>query len=602
MQLALRQRLRDSEFLAASTVILAFTGLICASWHRWLSPLTDSGREMDLPFRLLSGELLYRDVNYLYGPFSPYFNALLYGIFGPSLNVLQSSGIIGSLLVILLSYRIARRLLEPSEAALAVLGVMVWLVFRPQGNLISPYAYAALHAAIFSLTGLLLSLRYRESERLTDLVLSGAMCGLAAASKLEFALPAFAATLLSVIFTRESGKIGKRIIIGIAPLVVMTLAVYGWFLYKVGWEILVVDCHVFYTHLPQSLVTYNAWRAGTNRPLASLLEMVGGFSVFVVAATFPVAAAGMFSWVRQRRDAGGRRSVLTSLALMVGASLTAVSISQITQHMDGGGWDGSPLRAAPLVLLLLIWFEWRKRHSTRVTPAVVMIAGFSLVMLLRVALRAPSGGPYGAFLLPTTYILFVYVLVRAIPDYIRARNASLPSSQSIAISLLTGVIVVGAIVTVIRYRTRFVHEVKAARGHFHVVSAHHPAIQEALDFLRQHSKADDRIAVFPEGSDIAFLSERRMPLRHQILLPGLVSDNEEVRMIEQLTTTPVRFVLVVNRSTAEFGPSVFGRDYYQSLGSTIEREYDLVKVCGRKTDPEIEIGDREFFIKILERK
>lgn len=600
MQLALRQRLRNREFLAASTVAVAFAILLVASWERWLSPLTDSGRELDLPYRLLHGELLYRDINYLYGPFSPYFNALLYGLFGTSLGVLQFSGIVGSLVIIALCFRIARRILSPSETAIAVLAITVWLVFRPHGNLISPYAYAALHATIFSLTGLLASLRYRESERTWNLLVAGTMSGLAAASKLEFALPALAAIYVSIYLTRGSGRTVLKLLVTTLPFVIMTLAVYGWFLYKVGWETLVVDCHVFYTHLPDSLIAYNAWRAGTNRPVASILEMIGGLSIFVLTASLTIALAAFIRWFRHR-DREVRRIAFTALAIIIVAAISALAVSRIVDLLDGGGWDGSPLRAAPIILLALVWLVSRRASSGAERSAILIIATFSLVMLLRVALRVPSGGPYGAFLLPATYILFVYVLLRAIPTYVRQQSATLAITREMAISLLVLAITIGAVVTVMRYRTRFIYEVSSARGHFRVVSTHHPAIQEALDFLRDQSSPEDRIGVFPEGSDIAFLGERRMPLRHQILLPGLVSSTDESKMAEQLVTAPIRFIFIVNRSTSEFGPAVFGKDYYAKLGAAIERDYHLVKVCGKNRAPEVEIGDAEFFIKILER-
>src|SRR5204863_2920647 len=76
-----------------------FIILLAVSWQRWTSVIADSGRELDLPLRLLNGEWLYRDVHYLYPPLSPYFNALLYRVFGPHLNVLQISGVVGSLLL-----------------------------------------------------------------------------------------------------------------------------------------------------------------------------------------------------------------------------------------------------------------------------------------------------------------------------------------------------------------------------------------------------------------------------------------------------------------------------------------------------------------------
>ena len=133
---------------------------------------------MDLPLRLMNGEWLYRDVHYLYPPFSPYFNALLYRIFGARLGVLQAGGLVCSILIVWLCYRIARKLLTPSEATLALIAIILLGAFKPGGNLIWPYAFAALHGAVFTLGALLLTLRYAESEKRRELIFAGILIGL----------------------------------------------------------------------------------------------------------------------------------------------------------------------------------------------------------------------------------------------------------------------------------------------------------------------------------------------------------------------------------------------------------------------------------------
>src|SRR5688572_29951523 len=87
---------------------LTFLVMLAVSWRKWTSMIVDIGRETDLPFRLMSGEVLYRDIHHLYPPFSPYFNSLLYRIFGVHLDTLAFSGILFTALLIFLCYRIAR--------------------------------------------------------------------------------------------------------------------------------------------------------------------------------------------------------------------------------------------------------------------------------------------------------------------------------------------------------------------------------------------------------------------------------------------------------------------------------------------------------------
>ncbi len=575
--------------------------MLIGSWHAWLSPLTDSGRELDLPLRLLRGELLYRDVHYLYAPFSPYFNSVLYRLFGISLDVLQLSGILAAALLVLLAYRISRRLLDPPDAALAASAVIVWLVFRPHGNLISPYAYAALHAAIFALAALLFALRHTASGSLRDVFVAGFLAALAAVTKLEFALPAAAAVATAVILRRPSLSVFvKRAFVASAPVIAMVALVYGLFLYHVGWETLVVDCHVFYTHLPRSLIVYNSWRAGTDRPFVSIIGMLGGLAVCMGVASGLLAAALISSSASDESHRGKQTSgIRLSLACTGAAALICAVILLATS-----GWDGSPLRAAPLLMIAIILYALRDRAHLPERVQLLVVAVFSLVIVFRVILRVPSGGSTGAFLLPTTYVVLVYLLTRGLPVAMCRwghSEALVVRIILVARMFVISIILLGALSTLIRFATEFRFEASSPRGNFRLVDAHHPAYQEALDYLRQHSLPGDRIAVFPEGSDLAFFSERKMPLRHQILLPGLVSAADERRMIAQLSSEPVRYVLIVNRATREFGAEVFGRDFYQDLGRAIRDQYHLAVVCGKNKRPEIEIGDSEFFIKILER-
>jgi hypothetical protein len=110
MKSSLFNHLQSAIHNPQSAIALIFAAMLAVSWQRWISPITDSGREMDLPLRLMNGELLYRDVHYLYPPFSPYFNSLLYRIFGAHLYVLQASGAICAVLVVLICYRIGQGL------------------------------------------------------------------------------------------------------------------------------------------------------------------------------------------------------------------------------------------------------------------------------------------------------------------------------------------------------------------------------------------------------------------------------------------------------------------------------------------------------------
>src|SRR2546426_1592868 len=96
-------------------IIVLFIIMLAASWQRWTQPLIDHGREMNLPARILAGERVYSDVQVLYGPFAPHFNALLYRVFGIHLTVLKAAGAACAILILLMVYRLARALMSEWE-------------------------------------------------------------------------------------------------------------------------------------------------------------------------------------------------------------------------------------------------------------------------------------------------------------------------------------------------------------------------------------------------------------------------------------------------------------------------------------------------------
>src|SRR5262249_24576413 len=126
---------REDRF-ALLALALLFVAMIGGSWQRWTQPLLDHGREMNLPARILPGERLYSDVQFLYGPLAPHFNALLYRIFGIHLATLKVSGAVCAILILLMIYWLARRLMSVWEAALATGLVLVVCAIKSTANYI----------------------------------------------------------------------------------------------------------------------------------------------------------------------------------------------------------------------------------------------------------------------------------------------------------------------------------------------------------------------------------------------------------------------------------------------------------------------------------
>src|SRR3984893_6418131 len=67
---------------------VTFAALTFWSWRKWADPLVDFGRELYVPWQITRGKMLSRDIASLFGPLSPYINALWFRLFGVSLITL----------------------------------------------------------------------------------------------------------------------------------------------------------------------------------------------------------------------------------------------------------------------------------------------------------------------------------------------------------------------------------------------------------------------------------------------------------------------------------------------------------------------------------
>jgi len=588
---------RIASRLAPLFPFLFFLGV---SWRRWTNPIIDAGRELDLPRRLLAGEMLYRDVHYLYPPLSPYINALLYHLFGPKLEVLNAAGICASLVVMALCYAIARRILNPFDAALATASVVLLCIFKPGGNLISPYAFAALLGMIFALACLLLILRYGEDHHRLDLIGAGIFIGLAAITKQEFAFAAALVAIASLLHDRgrpaRVPDVVSRLSLIAGPALLISVITYGYFLWRVGWHVLVDDCHLLFTHLPPSIIFYNAHRTGLDEPIASVAQLLSSLALMIVAT----GTIGMVSaLLRRSGDRERIRSFVVRTGLIVFTSLLAI---ELLKPLRKGGWDGSPFRALPIILLVIIVITWKKRTNLG-SYALFCVSIFSIAILARVVLRVPSGGAYGAFFLPTSLLVTCYIFLEGIPEWIGRRFPD-PVNAGYARTggrvLLLVLLAATAIVFSSRYRRSYTTVVEAQHGRLITTAAVGEAMNEAIEFIEQNTKPEEAIAAFPEGSDLAFLTGRRVPTRFQIFLPGFLDSRAEKEEIGRMETAAVRYLFIVNRSTREFGANAFGKDYYPMLGRWIDDHFHVVKTCGPPAEGTPEIGNPTFFIQILE--
>ena len=129
---------------------LLYPVLLWRGWGRWNDVQVDFGRELYVPWRLIEGDVLYRDIAYFNGPLSPYWNALWFNLAGDSLQTLMVVNAVLTGLFAVLLHRLVQVLSGPVAAGATLLFFFPMFAcghFPGTGNynFLTPYSHEITH-------------------------------------------------------------------------------------------------------------------------------------------------------------------------------------------------------------------------------------------------------------------------------------------------------------------------------------------------------------------------------------------------------------------------------------------------------------------------
>jgi hypothetical protein len=591
------------KWLPAIVVTALFVSMLLATWDRWTHPIIDHGREMNVPARILSGERLYIDIMYFYGPFAPYFNALLYRLFGTHLKTLHASGIVCAALVLMMIHWIGRRLMRPWACALATSLVLVTCAIESNfGNYVQPYSYAALYGWTFAVGALVCALQYLRTNAEMAMLVGGLLAAGATVSKPELALlglgPAGVAWAIRS-FGARRWRVRPLLLLIVPPLAIAGL-VYGIILWFVPWKLLVSDTYrastspqvIYFAHLLDGTLDWRgtAWAilAGTG-----MLACIAGASALFGLGSDP--AASMFSCSRARA---------VWLVTLVGAAASWYGGSSTPSFIDV-----TPLKSAPIVLASILsaaaWHAYREKSRGAALSiqeeSLIVIGLFSGLAIVRVILNVSLIQAYTPFTLPTLLIIYVWLLVDRLPRLLLATDTSRVGARHSAMVMGGVMLVVLMYAHVWAARTQRVFEISAPRGTLLTTPNLGRPVADAIRFVREHTAPGEFLGSLPQGSIVNFLAERANPLREEIIVPGFLTPDGEADAIQRMSERRVRVILVGNVLTPEYRDTAFGVDYNRRLMRWVETNYHPIATFSDHGGAELRFGARTFFIRAYER-
>jgi hypothetical protein len=573
--------------------------------------------------------MLYTQVRHIYGPLSPYLNAALFRILGPSLGVLYAEGILCTLGILLMVYWLARQLMGRVASATATLSVMWLCAFKPAGNYILPYSYGALHGCLIGLIALTAIVLFIHHGKLWQVALAGVACGLTILAKTEMGGAAMMAGLAGSILAElpQRRRAIKMAAAFLLPVILIAVAAYSWIAVQTGWGVLASDSFLFLRHLPPELVYFNKRMSGLDHPVLSLAQ-IGEAALRYAALAIVIASISLViardkapgATVRAEMPGAGQAS-LAQICMLLAISLLVFVGSTVAgpRQLDTGPYIAIPLLLGYLLAVSGYRYLRPRGRAPNEEPCiggrlwpphprrakrlqiVTVMSIYALASLARIILRVRSGGAYSSYLIPVSVILFTYCWIRILPAFLSGRRARL-MARRITLGILLADVLLTAVLISYRYRINDNYAVRTVMGTIFTQAELGLAFDEAIRFINARSRPGEPVAVLPEGTSLNFLTDRRNPLREEIITPGFLDSQGEQRAIRQLEESDTRLILVTNRPTPEFGPTFFGTDYCRDLAHWIDSNYEMTAVFGPNHDAAQQIGDRTFFIKAYVRK
>ncbi len=563
-------------------IAVAALAMLTWTWGTWPDVLVDFGDQCYIPWRLVEGQTLYRDIAFYNGPLSQYFNALCFRAFGVDLHTLVFCNLALLAGLIALLYYALRQVSRRFGATVACLVFVLLFAFAQyvgigNYNYVCPYSHEATHGLMLSLLAIVLAW---PSERygLARAVGSGIALGLAFLTKAEVFLPGAVATLVAMTlglawqchhWRRRAAQASCFLLAFLAPPLV---AFASLALAMPAGQALLGTLGSWVVAVRSDLTALPFFREGTgmDHPLANLGKMIAMSGVYAV---FLLPAAGLGFAIRR----GHKYRLLVAAVVLV---LAAVVLWQVRRHIS---WSAMA-RPFPLLIVLtlvavVIAFLPHRHDPTarrRFTRQVSLLT-FALLMLAKMILNTHIMH-YGFVLAMPAAVLLAVAACDWVPGFIDRRGGNGWVFAAVAVAMFA---VAGFGYG--RLQSKWIaikrHPIGSQRDRF-LADDRAMLVGMLTSRIALQLPLDRTLAVLPEGCMINYLTRRRNSTPYIHLMPVEVKLFGEKPILAAFQARPPDMIALVDKDTSEFGFRYFGRDYAKQLGDWIAAHYQRTLLLG----------------------
>ncbi len=548
------------------------------TWGTWPQLLVDFGRELYVAWRLAEGDVLYRDIAYFNGPLSPHLNALWFRVAGPSLRNLVILNLVITASITVVLYGLLLRVASTSAAIAGALTFVFAFAFNhveALGNdtYVAPYSHEATHGMLLSLAALLLFARGTRGSTIA-LAGSGFAIGLVFLTKAEIFL-AIVLALAAGVFLDTGNAHGSRsrvrsagVLVGAALTPILasvallaialppTDAVHG----TLGSWTSVFNGKLSALHYYRDALGL----VNLDDNLLTILRWTAGYLGYVALVTGVALAVA--------------RTVAVSMALAAGVTLlTYLGLAGLSIDWFGLARPLVVILPALLTVVLRRAFAGRAAAADRATLRLqIACLVFASALLAKILFRVRLD-EYGFVLAMPGCLVLVVVLV----DWWPKAMPTAGSKRIVCAANLGALLLVATAVAGIAKQRIDQHSTPVGSdGDRFLATGAAGVVNALLEDIRIRTRADETLAVLPEGVMINYLARRVNPTGHVNFMPPEFAIFGEAPILQAFQANPPDWIVLVSRPVDEYGMRGFGLDFGVGLSEWVEQNYALDHAYG----------------------
>ncbi len=597
------------EIAGAFLLVLFFLAMAIWSWRKWADPLVDFGVELYIPWQIASGKVLYRDIVHLFGPFSQYFNAILFKLFGVSYTTLIFANLALTFLFTLVVYKIFKESADHLCATFAAFVFLSLFAFSQYTgisnyNFISPYAHEATHGIIMAALMIYSLGRFASLRQNRHIIVSGLLFGLVLLTKVEIIISTAATVAVYFVMLFKHGEMkrpfwlkatGLFFIAAIAPPAVFFMYFLaclppGDALKATGGALYAA---IMLLKLGVAGVPFYQISMGTDNLTASLSIIFKTLLWFLIIIAIGIVPAIRFN--HQKYIKNDKYLFVLFLIIMI---ILAWKMEWV--HI------GRPLPLFSLFIGVALFAAFEKkivkdRKAALKDIPLVLWSVFSFFLLIKIFFNGRLYH-YGFYQAMPAFLLLVCFLTGYVPRWLDFRNLR-GDVFRVFMTVFIGIVMVHHLLlsdSIYRAKTLSIGD-----GHdrFYTfspqINIHGLAVFHFLKWATE-LPADSTFAVLPEGVMLNYLSRKTNPTKYlNFMTTHTMLFKENIILSDFMDKRPDFIVLVHKDTRSECGGDFFGRSerYGKTIMDWVNRNYQGIVRIGDEP-----LQNDDFGIKILKRK